>query len=486
MTTVDELRTHLEEVTDALKAIDKEYAGRSLDQEAQEKFDALKDERAKTETEIKHLEERAAYLETLEARDENVEDEPKFSFQTKRSGRVVPDDPTRIEEYRGSSLAQTEQAYRDGAMEILEKRFTAADDRITREKAQDNVARMLDTIDHTHAEGIGRRALAQRVIITSSPGYNREFGRYIASGGREVGPEMQRASSLTSGEGGYAVPVSLDPSVILVSSGVLNPVRQLARVEQTTANTLQYITSTGITAAYAAEVAEASDNAPALVQPVANVEKAFAFVPMSIEIAEDWAGIQTQMARMFADAKDRLENTQFLTGLGHASNVPQGLIAVGGATAVVTSATTATITAADLYSLEQALDPRWQANATIVGNGAAFNKIRQLDTGGGANLWVQLPDGNPPTLLGYPAHKWSAYSSAVTTSASTVMTIGDFSQFLIADRVGMSVELIPHLFATNANRPSGSRGLYAYWRNTSKVLTPGLLANSAFVSLKLL
>jgi len=50
----------------------------------------------------------------------------------------------------------------------------------------------------------------------------------------------------------------------------------------------------------------------------------------------------------------------------------------------------------------------------------------------------------------------------------------------------MSVELIPHLFGSSNRYPTGQRGLYMYWRNSSKVLTPGLSANSAFQSLKLL
>jgi predicted phage gp36 major capsid-like protein len=35
----------------------------------------------------------------------------------------------------------------------------------------------------------------------------------------------------------------------------------------------------------------------------------------------------------------------------------------------------------------------------------------------------------------------------------------------------MSVELVPHLVGAN-HRPTGQRGLYAYWRNTSAVLVP--------------
>jgi len=133
-----------------------------------------------------------------------------------------------------------------------------------------------------------------------------------------------------------------------------------------------------------------------------------------------------------------------------------------------------------LYSLEAGLPVRWRARATIVGNRAYYSKVRQYDTAGGANLWVQLQYGDPATLVGYRAYEWSDYSSLVTTTASTVATIGDFKQFLIVDRIGMNVDFIQHLFGTARNYPTGQRGLYCYWRNTSKVLVP-----TAFVSLKL-
>jgi hypothetical protein len=48
----------------------------------------------------------------------------------------------------------------------------------------------------------------------------------------------------------------------------------------------------------------------------------------------------------------------------------------------------------------------------------------------------------------------------------------DFSRFVIVDRIGLSIELIPHLFGAN-RRPSGERGMYAYWRNGSKVVDAG-------------
>ena len=40
---------------------------------------------------------------------------------------------------------------------------------------------------------------------------------------------------------------------------------------------------------------------------------------------------------------------------------------------------------------------------------------------------------------------------------------GDFSNYVIADRIGTTVEFIPHLFGAN-RRPTGQRGWYAHFR----------------------
>lgn len=474
---LEELNAHLAEVVAEIKAVDEEYNGREFSAEAREKFDALKDERVRTDAAIKERKERMAVVASLAKDEDKVESEEQFSFQIRKTSGV-PDDPTQIEEYRvrARSLDDLNQAYRDGARQILERSFRPAHPSVSREEAQEDIDKLIDRDGE----------VAQRVIMTSSPRYRKEFETYLKTSGRVVGSEMERAASLTTTAGGFAVPVELDTTLILTNAGVVNPVRNLARVRQTNVNTVEFINTTGITASYGAEATEASDNTPVLAQPTVNIEKAQAFVPMSIEIAEDWAGIQTDLAMALADAKNQLEASKFLIGLGHASQQPQGLIAVGGATAVVSSATTAVFAVADLYSLESALSPRYRQNASIVGNRAAFQKVRQFDTQGGANLWVQLQKENPPELLGYPAYEWSNYASTLTTTGSTILTIGDFSYFAIVDRVGMNVEFIPHLFGGSNRFPTGQRGLYAYWRNSSQVLSPSLGANSAFVSLKLL
>jgi HK97 family phage major capsid protein len=44
-----------------------------------------------------------------------------------------------------------------------------------------------------------------------------------------------------------------------------------------------------------------------------------------------------------------------------------------------------------------------------------------------------------------------------------VLIVGDFSAYCIADRISMSVEMVPHIFGAN-QRPTGQSGFYAYYR----------------------
>ena len=94
-----------------------------------------------------------------------------------------------------------------------------------------------------------------------------------------------------------------------------------------------------------------------------------------------------------------------------------------------------------------------------------YDLVRQFDTSGGAGLWARIGDGRPATLLNRPAYE-SEDMDAVPTGGGEnyVMVFGDFSNYVIADRIGMTVETIPHLFATANNRPSGQRGFYAWYR----------------------
>jgi predicted phage gp36 major capsid-like protein len=52
------------------------------------------------------------------------------------------------------------------------------------------------------------------------------------------------------------------------------------------------------------------------------------------------------------------------------------------------------------------------------------------------------------------------------------LIVGDWSGFVIADRLGTLVELVPHLFGATKRFPMGQRGLYTLWRTGTVVSKP--------------
>ena len=193
------------------------------------------------------------------------------------------------------------------------------------------------------------------------------------------------------------------------------------------------------------------------------------------------------MGGLLADSKDELEATKFTLGSG--TNEPFGVIT--GATTVFTAADTDSIVLADIYNWQASLGPRFRPRSSFVMNLGIANRIRQFDTSGGAGLWIDTlksglssqqvpsPGAFEASLLGRPAYESSAMSQAMTTG-QLIGVYGDFNYYVIADRIGMNIEVIPHLFDVTNNMPTGQRGLYAYWRNGAKVVDA-----NAFRTLKL-
>jgi HK97 family phage major capsid protein len=123
--------------------------------------------------------------------------------------------------------------------------------------------------------------------------------------------------------------------------------------------------------------------------------------------------------------------------------------------------------APDVLKVWKSLPERYRANATWVMNTDVENEIRSFADGSAqAYYTVDLAAGGIGTLFGRPIRTTDyAPEFTGTTGAANILVVGDFSNFLVAQRAGMSVELIPHLFATGNNRPSGQRGWFAYARH---------------------
>jgi HK97 family phage major capsid protein len=482
--TRQELADRQQAIRSRIVEINTEFADQRYPEDVRSEWNDLNDEFDRNEETLRELNARAERVATIARA--ATEDATDTAGGAERGAGFHTQSPNRGENVwdyshvRGAvSIEGQKQMLRDQAMRAVERTSfyqprsggfergeAAARPTVRDEDARAHVQWLLDTQDDEHG------TVARRVLNTGNPLYQRAFGKAVFD--KPTTAEEQRALGLTNTAGGYAVPFTLDPTIIPTSNYSVNPYRAIANVKQITGTTWQGVTSAGVVATRRVEGDEAADNSPTLAQPSVTPQRVDVFIPYSMEIGMDWAGMQGEMARLIADAKDDEEAASFTTGSG-TPPAAQGIVT--GATTTVTAGGTAAFSVADVYALEQALPPRFRARASFVGNRFVYNKVRQFDTQGGASLWVDNltlglqngANGNVGSrILGYPAYEATSSAAALTTG-SKILIFGDFGYFAIVDRIGMDVETIPMLFGAN-RRPTGQRGIFAVWRNNSAVL----------------
>lgn len=364
----------------------------------------------------------------------------------------------RVPELRSRALTATEQAPEMGFTEGLSSRFgfSGAGD------WQERLSGMLEggaTVSlNEPADG-----LARHILEHGSPDYVEDFNRYVTSG-----QAMRAALSTTGSNGGFLIPFFLDPTIILSNAGAINPFRQISRVETISTNVWHGVSSAGVTAEWTSEASEVTDASPTFSQPTVTPIRADAYVQASFEVVAD-SNIAAQIGMLFADAKDRLEATAFAVGTG--STQPEGLIT---RLSVTTNSKVATTTngaygAPDVYLLKNALSPRWRPNSSWLAEQSIYNLTRQFATGSGPQsaFWADFGMDRPATLVGRGAYESSAMQAAplsgATASTDYILVLGDFSQYLIVDRIGMEVVYNPLVIGSN-RRPTGEVGWAAFWR----------------------
>jgi HK97 family phage major capsid protein len=299
--------------------------------------------------------------------------------------------------------------------------------------------------------------------------------RKVAAFGAEV-----KAMGLSDTTGGFLVPLTLDPAVLLTSAGSVNPLRQIARVDTTVTDQKAFVTSAGVTAEWLSEAAEAADAAPTVAQPNVPVHKGAAFVPFSYEVGMDAVNLPRELGPLLTDAADQLQAVAYTTGTG--TGQPRGiitaLVAAGGATVIATG--TNVLAQADLYNNQAALPARWRPRARWMMNLSIINGYRQLPQATGLNYSIVNDDGPIPKALGWQIHENSSMDGTLTGAAADYLVLsGDFRQFAIVDRVGTTVEVIPNLVGPN-RRPTGQRGLFMWFRTGSDVLVADAFRLSNF------
>ncbi len=504
--TIDQRQARLSEVQHRLREIDAENMGAELPADTRTEWTELQQELVIHQRAIVDAKARADYLSTItedpEGHPGHMEgmDNTGIGFGATaagytdyglgsrsaptyrdRNGNGAPSfySPMRAEKVfdiagirqRANSFEDVPVLMREHAMRAIEMVRYAAPDK-SREDCQNTVAGLLDRVDDEQG------SLARRLLVTGSPTYDRAFGK--ALGGLSTNgltSEESRALQLgVDSAGGFAVPFQLDPTVILSSNGAINPLRQISRVEQITGKEWDGVTSQGVVVNRVSEGTEAATGDPLLVQPNVRTTRVQGFVPFNIELDVSWGALRSQMTNLLMDAKDVEEATSFANGNGTAPNANGVVVGIQAfnPSQVVNTAGTATLAIGDLYSLENNMAPRFRQQSAYLASKTTFNRFRQLFqalASAAFDSWVRPSAGTPATFNGYPAYELSTMTTAIT-SASPVLLQGDFSQFLIVDRIGMGIELIPHLFGGTNRFPVGQRGILAIWFNNSKILVP--------------
>jgi HK97 family phage major capsid protein len=460
---VEDLTAHKTDVKTRIDELHAESKGLPFTADQQTEWATLKDRMTETQNRIAELEARHAYIAELAQDDRHVERPAQAS--TRRTKSRIPENLHDLAAYRvvASSLDELPSLYVDGAKRVVDglAANTASKDRLHAFLGSSGPERMIDN------PGV----LAERLLAVSGPLYMRAFGKYLSNSPLTTEERAALATYTNSGaDGGYAVPAELDPTLIFTGDGVLNPIRQIARVETITGQEWKGITSGDVTLSRVAENTAVTPASPTLAQPRVVPTAVKGTVDFSIEVGQDWASLQGEMGRALARAKAVEESSSFIVGTGNGITGPEGIDRVADSSIVWTEAT-GNFGVEDLYNLENDVPPDFIANASFLAAKPIYNLIRRFSVGtvGEGSIWVRgIAAGQPPELLGYPAYVASAMDSTVA-DGNDIAILGDFSNFIIVDRVGMSVELIPHMFDGDG-KPLGKRGLWVMYRNSSAVL----------------
>lgn len=454
----DVMRARLEEIDIELRTIHEEAGEAALNEDQQARWDALDSEASEIRTNIADAE---AAQAKAEARAEAA----------KRWGGVqvaptAPENPFDIRGLSGADLVEhAKRAFdpdkirgsqKDGAGEVLRKVEDFADRKL---------------YDESNTEGSD---LARYALVHGSPAYRSAFTAWIKAAAKgnaavltEQEAEAVRASmSLTSANGGYALPTLFDPTLIMTGAMTKNPIRRIARTEQGTQDKWNGVTVSNVATYWKGENLAFTDGSPTTGTVQIDAGMLTAYVTGSYEIFQD-SDLLAQLPGVIGQSIDMAEGVAFVSGSG--SDAPLGIVTAvsGTAGSLVTATTRGSFTAAsgqDTLNLFGALPSRYEDSSKWVMNKLIYLTIAQQTFGTAGGKIIDMTNQN--VILDSEVVRASSMPSA-TTSGNILAVLGDFSQYIIYDRIGVNVEFIQNV--TNASGvPIGQRGLVAYKRVGAK------------------
>ncbi len=262
-----------------------------------------------------------------------------------------------------------------------------------------------------------------------------------------TGDELKAMQEGTDNEGGFFVPEDFRTQVIH-NTGVPGGVHRPYSTVLTTSLKDGYLPSMGsVTWAAIAEEAAYGDNTPTVGQVSFTVRKAGGTVKVSNELLEDSAvNLPALLSQIMGEAAGRYEDQQIIEGDG--STEPEGLRT--SATDGSDSAANNAVAIGDFQTWYFNLPAQFRANAVVSTTSSAMAQIAALDvTSSKGNLATATPAA---TLYGRPTVLFDGTGWDDATAIATneeIGCIGDFSNYYIIERIGMSMRRDDSIYVAN-------------------------------------
>jgi HK97 family phage major capsid protein len=287
---------------------------------------------------------------------------------------------------------------------------------------------------------------------------------------QQLTSEEQRAlSEGIDTAGGYLVPPDLQAEV-LQRTAQSSVIRRLARVVNTSrdriifprveaASTNASIYSSGFVGSWAGETPAFTETDPAFGTFELTIKKLRVATKLSNDfIADSATPILGWLAQNGAENMALTEDQGFIAGNGTALQ-PLGLLndsgistanIDGGSDLIAYNATYASSSVSKIVDWVYALPGQYAPNASIIFSRAVEGKIRKLPDGQGRPMWPEYMGSGfapaPRQLLGFPVYN-TEWMQNDGTDTNKVALLGDFSNFIIAQRAQISTVVLRERFA---------------------------------------
>ncbi|WP_415402884.1 phage major capsid protein [Tateyamaria sp. SN3-11] len=313
-------------------------------------------------------------------------------------------------------------------------------------KAFDAVQKRLDQLE-------AKAARPQGVHVVQNKDKELEqkaFGNFLRRGVERMDADEVKALTVgTDADGGYLVPEENGNELIKLLNE-FSPIRQYARVINTSASEIVYPRRvSGTSATWTAETATRTGSGMEFEQVKLPVHELATFTDVSNKLLEDNAyGLEGELLQDFAESFAKKEGQAFISGDG--TIMPKGIMAAGNGIAEIKSghASTLGVSAADtLIATFHKIASVYAQNGVWMMNRNTLSAIRQLaDTTGRFMVIDPISEAAPSTLLGRPVVEMPDMDDI--GAGKFPILFGDMSGYRIVDRIGLTTLRDPYSLAT--------------------------------------